>query len=106
MTTAPSRRRSLRVHLETNLRASITGARRGTARVRDLAIGGTFLETEQHFAVGDSMHVEILTGSQPFESDAIARNVTPLGVGIEFVEMKTEERELLRLLITNLLGNF
>lgn len=88
------------------MRASITGARSGTARVRDLAIGGAFLETAQHFAAGDSMHVEILSGSQPFASDAIVRNVTPSGIGIEFVEMKTEERELLRLLITELLGNF
>jgi len=105
MTTAPSRRRSLRVHLDKNLRASITGAHRGTARVRDLAIGGAFLETEQHFAAGDSIHVEILSASKPFESDAIVRDAKPEGIGVEFVEMKPEARELLRLLIAGLLGN-
>lgn len=104
MTAEQRRRQSLRVHLETSLSASIGGARPGTARVRDLAIGGAFLETEQHFGVGDSLRVEISSGSQNFGSDAIVRNTTSLGIGIEFVEMKREERERLRLLITALLS--
>jgi len=102
--TAPSqRRKSLRAHLDTDLRASITAARRGSTHVRDLAIGGAFLETEQHFELGESMRVEILSGSQPFECDAIIRNTSRLGIGIEFVEIKTAERERLRLLISGLL---
>jgi hypothetical protein len=103
MTAEHRRRQSLRVHLETTLHASISGDRRGTGRVRDLAVGGAFLETEQHFEANDSIHVEISSGSQSFQSDAKVRNITSLGIGIEFVEMKPDEREHLRLLITGLL---
>lgn len=104
MTASPRRRRSLRVHLDTSLPASITGARRATAYVRDLALGGAHLETETQFTVGDSVTVEILAGSPHFRSNAIVRNVTPEGVGLEFVQMEPEDHELLRLLITELLG--
>jgi hypothetical protein len=103
MTEAPRRRRSLRVHLETTLNAYISGARRGTARVRDLALGGAFLETELKFAVGDLIHLEILSGSPHFQSEAKVQNILPEGIGIEFLQMKPEDHALLRLLITELL---
>jgi hypothetical protein len=103
MTVTPKRRQSLRVHMETLLPAYINGARGGTARVCDLAIGGAFVEMGPHLKEGDSIHLEIPAGSQSFKSDAIVRNVTPEGVGIEFVGMKPEERQQLRFLITKLL---
>jgi PilZ domain-containing protein len=103
-TLTSQRRRSLRVHLDKILHAAFTGTRRGRARVRDLAIGGVFLETDVKFAVGDPIHVEILSGAKPFECDAIVRNVTRTGIGVEFVEMKPEERDLLRLLMIDLLA--
>jgi hypothetical protein len=63
LTATSQRWKSLRVHLDTDLRASITAPRRGSAHVQDLAIGGAFLETEQKFAMSESMHVGILCGS-------------------------------------------
>jgi len=103
MTTTPGRRNSLRVHLETPLAATLTGARRGTARIRDLALGGAFLETDQNLAVGDSVHLEIHAGLRAIQSAATVRSVTPHGFGVEFVNMKPEDRKLLRGLITEML---
>jgi hypothetical protein len=103
MTLTHKRRRSLRVHLETLLPAYVNGIRTGTARVRDLAIGGAFLEMGRKLKVGESIHLEIPAGLQSFQCDGIVRNVTPEGVGIEFVRMKPEDRQQLRFLITKLL---
>jgi len=104
MAVTPKRRHSLRIHLETQLVASMSGARNGSATVRDLGLGGAFLETKLPFEVGDSLHVKILSGSPPFQCPSKVRNVMADGIGIEFVQMKPEDRELLRRLITNLLG--
>jgi len=71
--------------------------------VRDLALGGAFLETEQHLVVGESVRLEIFAGLIHFQSAATVRNVTSEGVGVEFVRMNAEDRKLLRLLITKLL---
>jgi hypothetical protein len=96
-------RRYVRAYLQAPLPASIAGARSGSARVRTIALGGAFLETEQRLIVGDSVHVEIRSGLRRIHFTAMVRNVTPSGAGIEFVHMKHGDRELLRRLVTHLL---
>jgi hypothetical protein len=96
-------RRYLRAYLHTPLPASITGARSGTARVRTLALGGAFLETEQRLVVGDSVHVEFRAGMRRIQTTAMVRTVRPNGSGVEFVHMKPGDRERLRRLVTQLL---
>ena len=96
-------RRYLRAYLPAPLSASITGARSGIARVRTIALGGAFLETEQHLIVGDSVQVEIRAGLRRIQSTAMVRNVAPSGAGVEFVHMKPGDRELLRRLVAHLL---
>jgi hypothetical protein len=96
-------RRYLRAYLETPLPASITGARKGTARVRTLALGGAFLETEQRLVVGDSLQVEFRAGMRRIQTTAMVRTVRPNGSGIEFVHMKPGDRERLRRLVAQLL---
>ncbi len=56
--------------------------------MRTIALGGAFLETDQHFVVGDSVHLEIRAGLRRIQSTAMVRNVTSSGSGIEFVHMK------------------
>jgi hypothetical protein len=85
------------------MQAVITGTRNGSARVRTLALGGAFLETDQHLAIGDSMTLEIRTGLRKIQSTAVVRNVTPTGAGVEFVHMKPRDRERLRRLVTQLI---
>src|SRR6202521_5842408 len=96
-------RRYLRVRLQPALPAAITGTRSGPARVRVLALGGAFLETDQRMAVGDSMQLEIRAGLRKIQSTAVVRNITSTGAGVEFVHMKPRDRERLRRLITQLL---
>lgn len=96
-------RRYLRITLQTPIPASITGARTGIARVRTLALGGAFLETEQHLSAGDSVQLEIRVGLRRIQSTAVVRNVAANGVGVEFVHMKAPDRERLRRLVAQLL---
>ena len=102
--TAHSRpRRYLRARLQTPLPAAISGTRNGTARVRILALGGAFLETDQRLALGESFQLEIKSGLRKIQSTAVVRNVTATGAGVEFVHLKPRDRERLRRLLTQLL---
>lgn len=103
-TVTPKRRGSLRVRLEAQLIVTISGAITGSARVRDLGLGGAFLEIERDLAVGDSLHLKIPAGLETFESDATVRIVTPEGVGVEFVRTTPQEAKLLRHLLAELLA--
>ena len=94
-------RRYVRARLQPPMQAVISGTRSGTARVRVLALGGAFVETDQRLAVGDSMQLEIRTGLRKIQSTAVVRNVTATGAGVEFVHMKPRDRE--RRLVTQLL---
>jgi hypothetical protein len=95
-------RRYLRARVTPPMQAAITGSRTGTARVRVLALGGAFLDTDQRLSVGDSMQLEIRTGLRRIQSTAVVRNVTATGAGIEFVHLKPRDRERLRRLILQL----
>jgi HEAT repeat protein len=96
-------RRYLRVRLVPALPAAVTGARKCSARVRVIALGGALLETEERLTVGESMQLEIRTGLRKIQCTAVARNVTPWGAGVEFVHLKAGDRERLRRLLTQLL---
>ena len=96
-------RRYLRIHLQSPLPAAIVGARGGTARVRSIALGGAFLETDQRLVVGDSMRLEIRAGLRRIQSTAVVRNAKTNGVGVEFVHMKPDDRERLHRLVKQLL---
>ena len=96
-------RRYVRARLQPPMQAVISGTRNGTARVRVLALGGAFLETDQRLALGDSMQLEIRAGLRKIQSTAVVRNITSTGAGVEFVHMKPRDRERLRRLITQLL---
>jgi len=95
-------RRYLRARVRPPMQAAITGSRTGAARVRVLALGGAFLETDQRLAVGDSMQLEIRTGLRKIQSTAVVRNTTATGAGVEFVHLKPGDRERLRRLILQL----
>ena len=95
-------RRYLRARVQPPMQAVITGSRAGVARVRVLALGGAFLETDQRMAVGDSMQLQIRTGLRNIQSTAVVRNITTTGAGVEFVHLKPHDRERLRRLILQL----
>lgn len=99
----PKRRRNLRVQIETPLPATISGDRSGVAEIQDLALGGAFLQTVLHLQVDDAIYVKFQFEDRTFRSAAKVRTVLPRGVGVEFVEMKPEDHNLLRDLIARLL---
>jgi hypothetical protein len=96
-------RRYLRVRLQPPLQAAITGSRSGSARVRVLALGGAFLETDVRLAVGDSMQLEIKNGLRKIQSTAVVRNIASNGAGVEFDHLKSRDSERLRRLVEQLL---
>ena len=97
-------RRYPRAHPPTAFPASITGAHAGNVRVRTISLGGAFLESEQRIYSGESLRLEIRTGLRRIQSTAVVRNVSPQGVGVEFIHMKPEDRERLRHLVKQLLS--
>ncbi len=96
-------RRYLRARLQPPMQAVITGTRNASARVRTLALGGAFLETDQRLALGDSMQLEIRMGLRKIRSTAVVRNITATGAGVEFVHMSPRDRERLRRLVAQLI---
>lgn len=96
-------RRYLRVRLQPALPATITGARSGNARVRVLALGGAFLETDMRLMAGDTMQLEFRAGIRKIQSTAVVRNIMTHGAGVEFVHLKAHDRERLRRIVSQLL---
>lgn len=95
-------RRYPRIPLPSPLAARIEGPHAEPARVRTISLGGAFLESAQHLAVGSPIRVEIRSGMSRIHSTAVVRNVAPNGGGVEFVHMKEEDREKLRRLVRRL----
>lgn len=89
-------RRYPRARLQPPMQAAITGTKSGSARVRVLALGGAFLETDIRLALGDSMQLEIKNGLRKIQTTAVVRNISSTGAGVEFVHMKPRDRERLR----------
>jgi glutathione synthase/RimK-type ligase-like ATP-grasp enzyme len=85
------------------MQAIISGARNGAGRVRVIALGGAYIESDQPLTVGDSLLLEIRNGLRKIQAAAVVRNVTAVGAGVEFVHIKPRDRELLRRLIAQLL---
>jgi hypothetical protein len=103
-TAAHSRpRRYSRARLVPSLPATMSGTRTGSARVRVIALGGAFLESDQRLTVGDSLQLEIKTGLRKIATTAVVRNVSAWGAGVEFVHLKARDRERLRRLLSQLL---
>ncbi len=96
-------RRYLRARVQPPLQGVISGTRIAAARVRVLALGGAFVETDQRLAVGESVQLEIRTGLRKIQLTAVVRNVTATGAGLEFVHIKPRDRELLWRLLHQLL---
>jgi hypothetical protein len=100
-THARSRKYS-RVTLDTPLPATIAGSS-SASRILTISLGGAFLETERRSTPNESLHVEIRMGLRRIQLTAVVRNITPKGIGVEFVHMKPEARERLRRFVTPLL---
>ena len=98
----PRPRRYRRIELEKPFAASIEFATTTKAEVRNIGLGGAFLQCSTRLTAGDQIRVSVHAGLRQIRLCAIVRNVTPSGAGIEFLHMSHENRERLRRLVARL----
>src|SRR5712664_1365471 len=72
------------------------------SRVRDLSLGGLFVETAKSRAVGASVKLDFLVQEGPIGAEAIVRHVKSRGLGLKFAAMGNEDQKRLKALITRL----
>ncbi len=92
-------RRYARVPLESPLRAHIEGGQSSMARVKSISLGGAYLESLNKLNVGDTIQLEVRSGLRKIHFTAVVRNAGPDGNGVEFVHMKSDDRDKLRKLV-------
>jgi hypothetical protein len=89
------------VPLESPLRAhaQVAGAGAAMARVKTISLGGAYLESVSKLSVGDTIQLEVRSGLRKIHFTAVVRNAGPDGNGVEFVHMKSDDRDKLRKLV-------
>ena len=79
-----------------------SNGRKETSRVRDLSLGGLFVETAKSAAVGASVKLHFLVQEGPIGAEAVVRHVKSGGLGLKLSTMGDEDQKRLRTLITRL----
>src|SRR5262249_46578057 len=92
-------RRYARIPLESPLRAQVEAVQPAVARVRTISLGGAYLESPTKLNVGDTIKLEVRSGFRTIHFTAVVRNAGPGGNGVEFVHMKSDDRNKLRKLV-------
>lgn len=73
------------------------------SRVRDLSIGGLFLETHQARGVGATTKIDFLVREGQIRTDAIIRHVVPgRGLGLKFTAVTEQDRRKFAALLQRL----
>ncbi len=72
------------------------------SRVRDLSLGGLFVETAKPTAVGASVKLNFLVQEGPIGAEAVVRHVKSGGLGLKLSAMGNEDQKRLRALIARL----
>src|SRR5258706_9215171 len=76
--------------------------REETSRVRDLSLGGLFVETAKSTMVGSSVKVDFLVQEGRIGAEAVVRHVKSGGLGLKLSTMGNEDQKRLRALIARL----
>ena len=72
------------------------------SRVRDLSLGGLFVETAKPTAVGASVKLYFLVQEGQIGAEAVVRHVKSGGLGLKLSAMGDEDQKRLKALITRL----
>ncbi len=73
------------------------------SQVRDLTLGGLFVETASPRAVGAMTALDFLVQEGPIRADAVVRHLNPgHGVGLQFTTMRDGDRSHLAALLNRL----
>ncbi|MGA9883143.1 MAG: PilZ domain-containing protein [Candidatus Acidiferrales bacterium] len=79
------------------------GARQEVSRVLDLNIGGLFITTQNASALGTVVSILLSVPEGEIRGRAAVRNLSPTGMGVEFVELRQQDSARLQRLISRLL---
>jgi PilZ domain len=73
------------------------------SRVRDLSLGGLFLETPVIRAIGSPTKIDFLVGEGQIRTDAVVRHVVPgRGLGLKFTAVTEQDRHKFAALLRRL----
>jgi len=100
----PSRRLSSRVETHEGVWVEwCCDGREDVSRVRNMSLGGVFLETHTSSGVGRTAKLEFLVEEGQIRADTIVRRVEPgRGLGLKFTAVLEEDRPRLEALINRL----
>ena len=103
-TATPSRRFNSRIALRQDVWVCWQcNGRDDVSRVRDLSLGGLFLETRSPRAVGSLTKVDFLVGEGQIRADAVVRHVVAgRGLGLKFTAVIEQDRLKLAALMRRL----
>lgn len=74
-----------------------------TSRVRNLSLGGLFVETSQSRRVGSTVELDFLVQEGQIRAHAVVRRVEPSGgLGLKFTAVTDEDRQPLAALMNRL----
>ena len=67
--------------------------REDVSRIRDLSLGGVFLETKLPRSIGASAKIDFLVDEGQIRADAVVRHVAPTrGLGLKFTAVTEQDR--------------
>jgi PilZ domain len=103
---APSRRLTSRVEASADVWVYWQcNGREDVSRVRDMSLGGLFLETDKPRAPGILAKLHFLVQEGQIRADTVVRHALPgTGVGLKFLAVSEQDRPQLAALITRLRG--
>jgi PilZ domain len=79
------------------------GGREDISRVRNLSLGGLFIETAESRGAGSTVKLEFLVQEGQIRADAVVRRAEPgRGLGMKFTAVREEDRPRLEALISKL----
>ncbi len=79
-----------------------SNGRKETSRVRDLSLGGLFVETAKSTGVGASVKLYFLVQEGQIGAEAVVRHVKSGGLGLKLSAIGDEDQKRLKALITRL----
>lgn len=78
------------------------GGREDVSRVRNLSLGGLFVETSEIRPVGIKANLDFLVQEGSIRVDALVRHATPSGLGLKFLALRESDRPRLASLVKRL----
>ena len=103
---SPSRRFNSRIEMNQEVWVCWNcNGRDDLSRVRDLSLGGLFLETPAVRRIGVTTKLDFLVGEGQIRADAVIRHVVPgRGLGLKFTAVSEQDRQHFAALIRRLRG--